>query len=228
MGDLAKRAAAQEMSGPPTLEDCSAQLSGARERRKAKEDEEERQKKWHAMQTASAKPHADVGTSEAGAAILNGGKVAREVKARKEVEAAESREKGTCGFKKGFFDAAPKKAPKKKKEEEMIVLRPKEKPKPKGHIEGFEMPSIDVTASQVNSVLDMKDKPTDQWMSPELLQAIASDPELLKGFQDPEMQKMMEEIGKDPKAVEKYQDNKRLMKFYERYIKLASSCFSKK
>lgn len=29
------------------------------------------------------------------------------------------------------------------------------------------------------------------------------------------MQKMIEEIGKDPKAVDKYRDNKELMKFYQ-------------
>merc|ERR1712159_946163 len=223
MGDSTK------MDGPPPLEDCSDQLKGVRERRKVLEDEEARQKKWHAMQTASRKPTSEVaGVSDAGAAVLNGGKVAKEAKARKEAEAAMSREKGTCGFKKGFFDAVPKKKKTHKKDDEMIVLRPTEKPKPKGHIEGFEMPTIDVTASQVSSVLDMKDKPTDQWMSPELLQAIACDPELLSAFQDPEMQTMMAEIGKDPKAVEKYQNNKRLMRFYEKYIKLASAHFSKR
>merc|ERR1711924_535422 len=103
---------------------------------------------------------------------------------------------------------APK--PKKKvtkKEGEIEVLRPKEKPKPKGYIDGFEMPSIDVSASQVSSVLEMKDVPAEQWMSPELLQAIVREPDLLMAFQDPEIQK--------------------LMNVYERYIKLASAHFTK-
>merc|ERR1719313_1115401 len=144
------------------------------------------------------------------------------------MEASESREKGTCGFKKGFFDSAPKKKKKApKKENEIEVLRPKEKPKPKGYIEGFEMPTIDVSASQVQNVMNMKDVPTDQWMSPELLQAIASDPELLMGFQDPEIQKVMAEVGSDPTAIEKHRNNKKLMKFYEKYIKLASAMFTK-
>merc|ERR1711907_352303 len=165
--------------------------------------------------------------SEAGSAVLEGGQVAREKKKQKDKEAAETRAKGTCGFKKGFFDAPkPKKKP-APKTDEIEVLRPKEKPKPKGYIEGFEMPSIDVSASQVASVLDMKDVPADQWMSPELLQAIAQEPELLMGFQDPEIQNLMAEVAKDPKAIEKHAGNKKLMKFYEKYIKLASAHFSK-
>ena len=80
------------------------------------------------------------------------------------------RAESTCGFKKGFFDAPKKKKAPKKKGDEIEVLRPTEKPKPKGYIDGFQLPEMDVTASQVNSVLDQKDKPTGEWMSPELLQ----------------------------------------------------------
>ena len=86
---------------------------------------------------------------------------------------------------------------------------------------------MDVSASQVNSVLDQAGKPTGEWMSPELLQAIAREPDLLMGFQDPEIQRIMAEVGADPTAIEKYSDNKRLMKFYEKYIKLASAHFAK-
>ena len=43
------------------------------------------------------------------------------------------------------------------------VLRPKEKPKPKGYIEEVaEAPTIDVTANQINNVLEMKDKPAER------------------------------------------------------------------
>ena len=65
-------------------------------------------------------------------------------------------------------------------------------------------------------------------MSPELLQAITREPELLMGFQDPEIQKLMEEVAKDPKAIEKHAGNKKLMKFYEKYIKLAAAHFAQK
>jgi hypothetical protein len=64
-------------------------------------------------------------------------------------------------------------------------------------------------------------------MSPELLQAIAKEPDLLMGFQDPEIQRVMAEVGADPKAIEKHAGNKKLMKFYEKYIKLASAHFAK-
>merc|ERR1711959_771916 len=221
------------MSGPPPLEDCSEQLMGNRRRREAAEEEEARQKEWHAMQATSLAATSNdtgsnAGTGDEGSAILKGGQVARDLKAAKEREADASREKGTCGFKKGFFNNEKKKKKAVKKEDAIEVLRPKEKAKPKGYIEGFEMPQIDVSATQVQNVMNMKDVPTDQWMSPELLQAIASDPELLMGFQDPEIQKVMAEVGADPTAIEKHRDNKKLMKFYEKYIKLASAMFSKK
>ena len=64
-------------------------------------------------------------------------------------------------------------------------------------------------------------------MSPELLQAIAKEPELLMGFQDPEIQRVMAEVGQDPTAIEKHAGNKKLMRFYEKYIKLASAHFTK-
>merc|ERR1711998_307490 len=209
--------------GPPPLEDCSEQLSGARLREEVRAAEEQRQREWEAMQrrteehTQQREEKEDPTVSSPAEAILKGGRVAREMKAKKEADAAESRAKGTCGFKKGFFEA-PK--PKKKaaaRNNEIEVLRPKEKPKPKGHIEGFEIPpaAIDVTASQVNSVLEMKDKPTEEWMSPELLQAIIQEPDLIRGFQDPEIQSLMAEISKDPAVVEKHRGNKKLMKFYE-------------
>merc|ERR1711998_349013 len=221
------------MDMPPPLEDCSEQVGVARKRREAREQEEERQKEWQRMQAASQQQptpptHEAEDAPGPGEAILKGGKVAREAKEAKERDSNETRAKGTCGCKKGFFAAAkPKKKATKKPSDEIEVLRPKEKPKPKGYIEGFEMPSIDVTASQVSSVLDMKDVPADQWMSPELLQAIAQEPELLMGFQDPEIQNLMAEVAKDPKAIEKHAGNKKLMKFYEKYIKLASAHFSK-
>ena len=35
-----------------------------------------------------------------------------------------------------------------------------------------------------------------EWMTPELMQAIVNDHELLMGFQDPEIQKLMDQISK--------------------------------
>merc|ERR1711998_327341 len=84
----------------------------------AREQEEERQREWQRMQAASQQRPAPPSESEdvpgPGDAVLKGGKVAREVKEAKERDANETRAKGTCGFKKGFFDAPkPKKATKK-------------------------------------------------------------------------------------------------------------------
>merc|ERR1712070_137147 len=236
MGALLKNKMAPMVDddGPPPLEDCSDQLSGARARREAKEADERRHKEWTAMQEASAsagsQSRGDSASGEAAAAVLRGGRIAKEAKAAKEQEAEETRATSTCGFKKGFFDAPKPKAKKKaSKGGEIEVLRPKEKPKPKGYIEEVaEAPTIDVTANQISNVLEMKDKPAEQWMSPQLMQSIMSDRELLMGFQDPEIQKLMDEISKDPTAIEKHRSNKKLMKFYERYIKFASSQFSKK
>merc|ERR1711959_564827 len=139
---------------------------------------------------------------------------------------------GTCGLKKGFLSAAPKKkksAKSNSSDDDMEVLRPKGKPQPKGKIEGFEIPqhAIDVSSSQVSDVLQMGQKSPDEWMTPELLQAIMKEPDLIVAMQDPKMQAVIAEVGADPTAIEKYKHDKKLMKFYETYIRLASIFFQK-
>jgi len=85
----------------------------------------------------------------------------------------------------------------------------------------------DVTGSQVGDVLQMGQKSPDEWMTPELLEAIMREPDLLVAMQDPKMQQMIAEVGANPSAMEKYKSDKKLMKFYQTYIRLASSFFQK-
>jgi len=164
--------------------------------------------------------------TEAGSKLLT---CAADTRARA-AEGDEIRASGTCGLKKGFLDAAPKKKKNASgSSDDIEVIRPKEKPKPKGKIDGFEIPqhSIDVTGSQVGDVLQMGQKSPDEWMTPELLEAIMREPDLLVAMQDPKMQQMIAEVGANPSAMEKYKSDKKLMKFYQTYIRLASSFFQK-
>merc|ERR1711988_1584855 len=211
------------MAGPPPLEDMSESLVAVQKRREQKQTEHDRHMAYVKMMKAAHEQPA--GTAE-GSKLLS---CARETKERAE-ESVEIRANGTCGMKKGFLDAAPKKRSAKNrtaKEDDIEVIRPKEKPKPKGHIEGFEMPTVDVTANQIGDVLEMGQASTNEWMTPELLQAFVREPDLLVAMQDPKMQAMIAEVGKDPTAIEKYKDDKRLFKFYQTYIRLASSFFQK-
>eukprot|EP00656_Telonema_subtile_P028086 TRINITY_DN3034_c0_g1_i5.p3 TRINITY_DN3034_c0_g1~~TRINITY_DN3034_c0_g1_i5.p3 ORF type:complete len:106 (-),score=22.81 TRINITY_DN3034_c0_g1_i5:184-501(-) len=61
----------------------------------------------------------------------------------------------------------------------------------------------------------MGSKSPDEWMTPEFLQALMREPDLLVAMQDPKMQQMIAEVGADPNAMNKYKDDKKLMKFYQ-------------
>eukprot|EP00658_Telonema_sp_P-2_P015971 TRINITY_DN1617_c0_g1_i5.p1 TRINITY_DN1617_c0_g1~~TRINITY_DN1617_c0_g1_i5.p1 ORF type:complete len:165 (+),score=40.95 TRINITY_DN1617_c0_g1_i5:221-715(+) len=145
------------MSGPPPLEDMSESVVAMRTARHQRQQEHDRHVAYVKMMKAAHEKPEPQGTAE-GAKLLSR---AAETKQRA-VEAEEIRAKGTCGMKKGFFDAPrkPKKAA-TAEDDEMEVIRPREKPKPKGKIDGFEMPSIDVSGSQVSDVLDMGNKSPD-------------------------------------------------------------------
>ena len=54
-------------------------------------------------------------------------------------------------------------------------------------------------------------KPTDDMIS-----KVMGDPSLLEGFDDPEVMKAVEEISKDPSAMMKYQNNPKVIKFYQK------------
>eukprot|EP00656_Telonema_subtile_P028085 TRINITY_DN3034_c0_g1_i4.p1 TRINITY_DN3034_c0_g1~~TRINITY_DN3034_c0_g1_i4.p1 ORF type:complete len:175 (-),score=18.18 TRINITY_DN3034_c0_g1_i4:431-955(-) len=142
------------MSGPPPLEDMSDSLSAVKSQREQRQMESDRHRAYVNMMKSAHEKVEPKGTNE-GAKLLT---CAGETRARAQ-ESVDIRANGTCGMKKGFFDA-PKKT-KSKDREEMEVIRPKEKPKPKGKIDGFEMPKIDVSANQVNDVLDMGSKSPD-------------------------------------------------------------------
>ena len=53
-------------------------------------------------------------------------------------------------------------------------------------------------------------KPTEEMMAD-----VMQKPELISGFDDPEVMKAVGEIAKDPSAVKKYANNAKVRKFYE-------------
>eukprot|EP00658_Telonema_sp_P-2_P015970 TRINITY_DN1617_c0_g1_i4.p1 TRINITY_DN1617_c0_g1~~TRINITY_DN1617_c0_g1_i4.p1 ORF type:complete len:142 (+),score=30.17 TRINITY_DN1617_c0_g1_i4:221-646(+) len=95
------------MSGPPPLEDMSESVVAMRTARHQRQQEHDRHVAYVKMMKAAHEKPEPQGTAE-GAKLLSR---AAETKQRA-VEAEEIRAKGTCGMKKGFFDAPrkPKKA----------------------------------------------------------------------------------------------------------------------
>ncbi|KAK9787606.1 hypothetical protein WJX73_004963 [Symbiochloris irregularis] len=47
------------------------------------------------------------------------------------------------------------------------------------------------------------------------IDSVLANPQLLSGFDDPEVMKAVAEIGADPKKIDKYRNNPKVLKFYE-------------
>ena len=122
-----------------------------------------------------------------------------------------------AAIKKGFFDAKPKAKSRKPKQEEVIeeipVLHAKKTSGNAKHIPEFFHLDPSEEEKKLN---EMKDgllsalKPTEDMMSD-----VMQKPELLNGFDDPEVMAAVGEIAKDPSAMKKYANNPKVRKFYE-------------
>ena len=123
-------------------------------------------------------------------------------------------------IKKGFFDAKPKAKSRKPKQEssqeeieEIPVLHAKKSSGNGKHIPEFFHLDPSEEEKKLN---EMKDgllsalKPTEDMMSD-----VMQKPELLNGFDDPEVMAAVGEIAKDPMAMKKYANNPKVRKFYE-------------
>ena len=61
----------------------------------------------------------------------------------------------------------------------------------------------------------------DQWMTPDLIEKLKTNPSLLKGFQDPEILQAVGLMQVDPKAAkERYSSNKKVTEFFVEFSKL--------
>eukprot|EP00192_Tetraselmis_astigmatica_P019436 CAMPEP_0117651850 /NCGR_PEP_ID=MMETSP0804-20121206/2312_1 /TAXON_ID=1074897 /ORGANISM="Tetraselmis astigmatica, Strain CCMP880" /LENGTH=210 /DNA_ID=CAMNT_0005457855 /DNA_START=163 /DNA_END=795 /DNA_ORIENTATION=+ len=120
-------------------------------------------------------------------------------------------------IKKGFFDAQPTPKARKAKthtdKEEVTVLKGKQ-----GGLSGPRIPEffrLDPSEEE-NKLNEMKDglvkalKPTEGTMKD-----VMANPDLLAGFDDPEVMAAVNEVAKDPSAMKKHTANPKVRKFYE-------------
>mmetsp|Transcript_26167 Transcript_26167/g.46539 ORF Transcript_26167/g.46539 Transcript_26167/m.46539 type:complete len:206 (-) Transcript_26167:83-700(-) len=117
-------------------------------------------------------------------------------------------------FKRGFFDSPkPKARPRKKEvEEEMPVLRGSNAGPSGKQIPDFmrvDQSEAEQQMSQLKEGLVSALKPSE-----DMVQGIMKQPELLSGFDDPEVMAAVEEIAKNPQAIKKYQHNAKVQQFY--------------
>ena len=152
------------------------------------------------------------------------------------------------GIRRGFFDAPRKKggkassttagasAGKKKsnssssssssgsssKDEDVVELKGKSGQK------GNKVPDwmkIDPSSDQAK-LMQMKDKIVDAMKpTPDMMQNVMKDADLMSGFDDPEVMQAVGDIAKDPKNINKYKNNPKVMAFYQNMAKTMANRF---
>ena len=152
------------------------------------------------------------------------------------------------GIRRGFFDAPRKKggkassttagasAGKKKssstssssssssssKDEDVVELKGKSGQK------GNKVPEwmkIDPSSDQAK-LMQMKDKIVDAMKpTPDMMQNVMKDADLMSGFDDPEVMQAVGDIAKDPKNINKYKNNPKVMAFYQNMAKTMANRF---
>ncbi|QDZ26102.1 hypothetical protein HOP50_20g86690 [Chloropicon primus] len=128
------------------------------------------------------------------------------------------------GMRRGFFDA-PRKKPqqqekkKKKKKDGMVEIKAW---KGGGDLGGQgsqtkvpEWMKIDPNSDQAK-LMQMKEKVADA-MKPtaDMMQNVMQNPDLMKGFDNPEVMQAVNDIAKNPENIKKYQNNPQVMAFYQ-------------
>jgi hypothetical protein len=154
-----------------------------------------------------------VESNEAAEALMQKALAARE---QKRLETEESRRKadlgGSGGLKKGFFSAKTKSSktngtagkatsqnpPAAEAESITYVGAPAKKELEAARKQSLQLPEVQQALKMKQSMQDDK-----SWMTPQLLQAIQSRPDLAKGLSNPKIQEALGEMGTDPAAAQK-------------------------
>ncbi|CAE8635013.1 unnamed protein product [Polarella glacialis] len=152
-------------------------------------------------------------TNEAAEAMMQKALAAREQKKQENEEARRSADLGSGGgLKKGFFSNAkaskkpaavvPKFEPEPRKAEEIPYITGVGDAKAM-KMQGLQMPEVQQALKQ-----NMKKLESDQsWVTPQLMNALQSRPDLLKGLSDPKIQEAMQMMQKDPDAAKQMYSN---------------------
>ena len=131
---------------------------------------------------------------------------------------AASKNKASSGVKKGFFDA-PRAKPKPKpggkagEEEDIVFLRGKKTTTAGGKdIPDFMRVEVEGSEAAEKMKKELMDK-----LKPDkdTVDEVMKNQSLMSGFDDPEVMKAVDEIAKNPQAMRKYQNNPKVLAFYQ-------------
>lgn len=162
-------------------------------------------------------------TNEAATALMEKALAVREQK-RKETEEARRQASG-AGLKKGFFSSGKGKAPKSEKAKE-----PEDIPFITGSVdpeaarkESLKLPEVQKAMFLQQS---QKLKEDTNWVTPQLMQALASRPDLSKAMGDPKIQEAMQLMQSDPDAAKlRYKNDPDVTKFMKEFTGLMATHF---
>mmetsp|Transcript_32681 Transcript_32681/g.56825 ORF Transcript_32681/g.56825 Transcript_32681/m.56825 type:complete len:322 (+) Transcript_32681:1316-2281(+) len=117
------------------------------------------------------------------------------------------------GLKKGFFNAAPKPKAKVKKQPEIPLIKAKQQRNP------LELPDV-------QAAMQYTETNQSEWLSPALMEKIASNPTLTAGFSNPVCMQAIQEFQKDPaRAKARYASDAVVTTFLVEFAKLMAGHF---
>jgi hypothetical protein len=180
---------------------------------------------------------ADEVANEAAEEMMQKALAAREKKQKASEESRKEALKSTGGLKKGFFansTGSKKKEPKKKdssNDQQIAVKSPDEDipyitgsgadPK-QAKLDALKLPEVQAALKQQTE----KMKTDTSWCTPQLMQALASRPDLMKGLSNPKITQAFTEMQQDAQAAKKkYENDEEVTNFLMEFSKLMATHF---
>merc|ERR1712224_1088786 len=166
---------------------------------------------------------------------------AREKKQKESEKSRKEALKSTAGLKKGFFGATKKKEPKKEigsgSNDQQIVKKAEVATTPdedipfitgsgadwkQNKLDSLKLPEVQAALKQQTE----KMKTDQSWCTPQLMQALASRPDLMKGLSNPRVMEAFTLMQKDAAAAKKkYENDKEVTDFLMEFSKLMATHF---
>jgi len=177
--------------------------------------------------------------NEAADEMMRKALAAREKKQQESEKARKEALKSTGGLKKGFFGNDKKKEPKKKiSNNDQQIVKKSETAKPpqeeipfitgsgadwkQSKLDSLKLPEVQAALKQQTE----KMKTDQSWCTPQLMQALASRPDLMKGLSNPRVMEAFTLMQKDAAAAKKkYENDKEVTDFLMEFSKLMATHF---
>lgn len=177
--------------------------------------------------------------NEAADEMMRKMEAAREKKQQESEKSRKEAQKSTGGLKKGFFGNDKKKEPKKKSSDnDKQIVKKSETTKPpeeeipfitgsgadwkQSKLDSLKLPEVQAALKQQTE----KMKTDQSWCTPQLMQALASRPDLMKGLSNPRVMEAFELMQKDAAAAKKkYENDKEVTDFLMEFSKLMATHF---